>query len=125
MAVTRADSSDFDAKMAGADLRPSLMYAAKIDTDGRLVLAASGDLVHGIITETGNTNEPVTVQTQGLTKAVAQAGITAGARVMAHSNGKIITATGAGKNVLGVARNTVANADEIVEIQIARGQVPA
>lgn len=118
MAVTRADGADFDAKMAGADLRDKIGYLAKIDTDGDIVLAGNTQTVYGIITEDANEGYPVTVQVKGMGKAVAGAAIAAGALVMSNGSGKAVTSGGTG--TFGVARSAVNAEDEIVEIEIDR-----
>lgn len=125
MAVTRADGADFDAKPAGADLSAKLFFAAKLNASGELVLAGAGEPVYGIITEVATQGYPATVQKGGMTKAVAGAAINPGAEVMSDGNGKIITAVGAGKAVLGTARSKTTAADQLVEIEIDRSRVPA
>lgn len=119
MAVTRADGADFDAKVAGEDLSAKLNYLVKIDTDGDLVLAGSGELVYGVITEAAASGKSVTAQVSGLCKARAGAAIAANTRVMSNASGEAITATGT-VHTFGFTRNAVSAAGEIVEIQIDR-----
>lgn len=119
MAVTRADGADFDAKMAGADLRGKVNHLAALNSDGELVLPSNGGVVYGIITEDGNTGQPVTVQVQGLGKAVAGGSVTAGTRVMSNGDGEVVTGTGASNQSFGIARNS-ADEGEMVEIHIDR-----
>lgn len=123
MAVTRADGVHFDAKMAGADLSSSVGLVCKIDTDGDVVLTSGNtDYPAGVITEGAAEGYPVTFQTDGLCKAIASAAITAGSRVMAGANGKVATMSGGTSMSFGVARSTVADDGEIVEIQIDRSR---
>lgn len=56
-----------------------------------------------------------TVQTSGVTKMIAQAGITAGAVVGTHTDGKAITATGT-VQALGIALTSCANQGEVVSV---------
>lgn len=125
MAVTRADGADYDAKIAGADLSAKLFFAAKLNTDGELVLAGDGEEVYGIITEVATEGYPATVQKSGMTKAVCGAAINPGVKVMSDGNGKLITATGAGKATLGIARSKTTTGDQLVEVEIDRSRVPA
>lgn len=118
MAVTRADGADFDAKMAGADLSEKVHYLAKIDTDGDIILATNQGMVYGIITEGAEENYPVTVQVKGLGKCIAGAAITAGASLMSNGDGKAVTNSGG--IIFGIARSSVENEDEIVEVEIDR-----
>lgn len=102
------------AQNAGADLSAKLYYCAKVDTDGDIVLAGSGEKVFGIIAETAIENRPVTVQFGGVCKVIAGATVAAGARVMSDGNGKAITAT-ATNHSFGIALNG-ADADEIFSV---------
>jgi hypothetical protein len=125
MAVSRADSADFDCKPAGADLSTKLFFAAVLNSSGELVLAGDGAEVYGIITEASVQGRGTTVQKSGMTKAVCGAAINPGVKVMANSDGKLITATGAGKASIGIARSKTTSADQLVEIEIDRSRVPA
>lgn len=125
MATTRADGIHYDAREAAANLSSSLMIIAKIDNTGKLAVCGNGEYPHGVITEGSVAGKSTTVQTGGLAKVKAGAAVTAGAKVMSNGSGKAITAASAGSTILGIAMNTVLNADEILEVQIDRATLHA
>lgn len=118
MAVTRADGVHFDAKMAGADLSNAIGLVVKLDSAQRMVLTtATSDYPAGIVTEGALEDYPVTFQTDGMGKAIANAAILAGSKVSAGANGRIVAGAGI---TFGVARSSTAAAGELIEIQIDR-----
>lgn len=93
---------------ASADLSGKQFYAVKI-TGSRVVglTAAAADLTYGILQNKPSSGQACDVAIFGITKAVAGASITAGAKLMANSSGQIITfTTSAGAPCLGYAIET-------------------
>jgi hypothetical protein len=64
----------------------------------------------------------VAVQTHGVSKAVAGAAITRGDSVACDAQGRVITAI-ATYNVIGVARQSVTTAGDILDVDIAPGGI--
>lgn len=113
------------ARNAGADLSTKILFLAKIDTDGDIVLAAAGtDVVAGVITEAASENYPVTILYDGEGKCYAGGNITAGARLTSDGNGKAVATTTAGDKVFGTAKDTVLSG-EVVPFIFQRGHVAA
>jgi hypothetical protein len=88
---------------AGADLRTAQYKAVKINSSGQAVLAAAGDFAIGILQNKPNTGEAATIQIHGISKASADAAITAGVRVTPSADGQLVTSTVATDNTIGVA----------------------
>lgn len=123
MAFTKIHESFVYAKNAGADLSGKLNYLAKVDTDGDIILAsAQTDMILGNIVEAAIENSPVTVQFGGIGAAIAGGAITAGDKLTADSNGKVIATTTASHRVIGIALSTVASGS-VVSFVHARGQI--
>lgn len=121
MAVTKADGADFEAKNAGANLSSSVNLIAKLQSDDTVVLtAANTDLPFGVITEGATAGNPVTLQVQGMAKAVASTAINAGQRVMAGSDGKLAPWSGGSNYSIGVARSSVLADGEVVSFWFDR-----
>ena len=100
---------------SSGDLSASQYLGIDINSSGlAAVVASSGAEGIGILqNKPTSTSEAATVATEGISKAVAGAAITAGAKVMFSAAGKVITATGTGKHVIGKAV-TAASGDGIV-----------
>jgi len=111
------------ARNAGADLSAKLYYAAKVDTDGDIVLAGAGEAALGIITEAAVENKPVTVQFGGIAKAIAAGAFNAGVMLASDGNGKLTTAS-TGNEVIGIALEVSGGANEIVAVALLSGRVP-
>lgn len=82
---------------------------------------AAGMACLGVLQNKPNTGEVAEVMQSGITKAVAGAAITVGAEVMAGADGRIITAATAGSNVIGIALETAANANEVISVALNAG----
>ena len=105
-------------RLAGADLRTAQFKAVKINSSGQAVLAAAGDFAIGILQNKPNVGEAATIQVHGISKASADAAITAGARVTPSADGQLVTATVATDNTLGVALEGAAAAGVIFPVLI-------
>lgn len=125
MTTMRADSADFDAIVAGADLSSSLHLFCKINSSERLVLAGSGEDAVGVITEGNIEGRAATYQRAGIAKVIAAGVVAAGAKVMSDSTGKATTATGAGVTVMGTARNGAAAAGELIAVVLDKATLHA
>lgn len=109
--------------LAGADLRTAQFKAVKVDSNGKAVLAAAGDFAIGILQNKPNSGEAATIAVAGVSKASADAGITAGAKVTASADGQIVTATVATDNILGVALVTAGGAGVIIPVLLLQAGV--
>jgi hypothetical protein len=100
--------------LAGADLSTHQYKAVKVNGSGAVVLAAAlTDGCIGILQNAPTSGQPCEVMVDGVSKFKAGAGITAGAVLSCGTDGRPITAAGVGTPVIGVALETVANANEI------------
>lgn len=119
MAVSRVHGLARDAAIAAADLSDALYLFCVRNTSGQIALAGAGAEVAGVIYETNTAGRPVTFAMAGsgnnIVKVVAGAAVAANAKVMSNAQGRAVTAT-AGNAAVGVARNSVAAAGDILEI---------
>lgn len=115
--ATMRMGDDNDALISAVDLTEKVFYCAKVNADGELDLAGSGDFVNGIIYEGAIAGDPSTVQRSGVAKVAAGAAITAGAKVQSNADGKAIEGS---TNSFGVALTSVTAENQIVEVQIDR-----
>jgi hypothetical protein len=102
---------------ASADLSAkqyTLVKVSGVNTIASNVLATT--LSIGILLNEPPSGSPGTVAIAGVTKAKCGAAVTAGDQLMSDTSGRVITATGSGAYVIGVALETSANADEIIRI---------
>jgi hypothetical protein len=77
---------------AGADLTTRQFFAVKVGSDGRVVLAAAGEMALGILQNNPAVNVAATIAMAGTSKAVAGGVINAGDPVAADANGRIVAA---------------------------------
>lgn len=103
---------------AASDLSTKQFYFVKLDSSGNITLAGNGDWAYGVLQ-----NKPAAagragiVAVAGVTKVVAGAAITAGTDIGIDSSGRAVP-TGTGDTVVGIARDTVSNAGEIVSVEL-------
>ena len=94
--------------MAGADLSDRQYRFVTVDATGRAVAPAAGAAVAGVLQNDPALGQAGLVDIAGITKVVAGAAVTTGARVMTTNVGKAITATSTNHS-LGVALETGAD----------------
>jgi hypothetical protein len=82
---------------------------------------AAGQATIGILQNKPASGQPADIVMVGVSKAVAGAAITVGSEVMAGADGRIITAATAGSNVIGVALEAAANANEVITVALNAG----
>lgn len=128
--------------IASADLSTKQYYAVKINTDGKIALAAAGECAIGILYSKPNA-DGVVASVRPLdgrkAKAIAGGSITKGDLLAADANGKLVTATKAkvdtlstgiaadpviGSHVLGVALEGASAADIFQFLALPLGAVP-
>jgi hypothetical protein len=120
MAIFKVTESLTYAEEAAADLTTSLNLFAKVDANGKIVLAGSGEKVLGTIFEVPLAAVapfgPATVQFGGIAKVKAGAAVAAGARVQSDGAGKAITlAAGISAGIALVAANA---ANEVIPVAL-------
>lgn len=118
---------------AAADLTTKQFFIVKVDSNGKAALASTGQYAIGVVQNKPNTDEAASIRNSGVTKIVAGGAITAGDLVKSDSNGKAAVAvlgTAAagghpvnGSSVIGVALDTVANANELVTVLLTHSGV--
>jgi len=111
---------------AAADLRTNQYNFVKLDANGNVILAAAaGERVIGILQNKPNLNETAVVRPVGMSKVVASAAITAcdpigtTATGTAKTASRLVAATGAATNVLGIALRAAAGAGVIIAMHLA------
>lgn len=107
--TTQANGVDIT-RLAGADLSSSQYHFVKLDTNGEVVLSGAGEDAIGVLQNKPADGQAATVRVGGLSKVVAGAAITAGARVASDASGKAKTAVAATVNT----SDTGAAADAVV-----------
>lgn len=109
--------------IAGADLSAKQYHALRVtaaftvDATNSAGMACVGVLQN----KPSASGQAAEVMQSGITKAVAGAAVSAGAEVMAGADGRIITAATAGSNVIGIALEAAANANEVISIALNAG----
>lgn len=112
--------AEFD---ANTNLQQKMIKASADITKGQVVVI-SGDMtvapssaasaaVIGVAMFDAKTNEPVSVETEGLFSLTASGAITAGAQVESAAGGKVATKGGTVTKVIGIALNTASNGGEV------------
>ena len=102
---------------AAADLSAKQYTLVKVSGDNGIaanVLATT--LSIGILQNEPPSGSPGTVAIAGISKAIAGAAVAAGAQVMSDTTGRVITATGSGAYVVGVALEACNNANEVIRV---------
>lgn len=79
---------------AAADLSSSQYFFVKVDSNGKAALAGANDQAVGILQNKPASGETAEIAVFGVSKLVASAEITQGARLSATAAGKAVTATG-------------------------------
>jgi len=110
--------------MAGADLSERQYRFVTVDATGRAVAPAAGAAVAGVLQNDPALGQAGLVDIAGITKVVAGAAVTTGARVMTTNVGKAITATSTNHS-LGIALETGADNRVIRVLLQPTGVVPA
>lgn len=126
------DTAKFDAAGGAATLYAVLVQSAVADDSVRMP-AAAGAQPAGVAMEALGTTLPtgasstgagIAVLKAGVATCIAQAGITAGAKVSIHgTTGKVKTAV-SGDHVVGTAQNTVTTDGDQVRVWLAFGGTP-
>lgn len=107
---------------AAVDLSEKLYYFAKIDSNGKLDIAADGGPVAGVIHEGAEAGEQASIFFGARGKVVCAEAITPGAILASDSAGKAVAAA-AGDWVVGIATNTAAStAGDLVGFIFASGR---
>jgi hypothetical protein len=102
--------------LAAADLSTHQFKFAKVTGANAVNIATAGtDVVIGVIQNKPTSGQAVEVETQGTTKVVAGAAISAGAAVMPDASGRAVTATSTNK-IQGVALEAAGGAGELVTV---------
>lgn len=122
MAISKIAEAFTHSAVAASDLSEKLHYLAKIDTNGKLDIAADGGAVAGVIIEGAALGSPATVAFGAVLKAICAEAITPGAELASDTNGKLVAAA-AGDWIVGIAVNTAASdAGDIVPFIAASGR---
>lgn len=105
---------DFSGVTAGADLSAKQFFAVKITGADLAVNLAStgGEAILGILQNKPTSGQSADVRFSGVTKAIAGAAYSRGAKLMTDTSGRLITATST-NNVVGLALEAAAGANEI------------
>lgn len=112
--------AEFD---ANTNLQQKVLKASADVKKGQVVVI-SGDMtvapstgasanVLGVAMFNAKTNEPVSVETEGLFSLTASGAITAGAQVESAADGKVATKGGTVTKVIGIAINSASNGGEV------------
>lgn len=96
--------------IAGADLSAKKYYAVKINSDGHIVLAGSGENAVGILQDKPASGYAGAVMTLGVTLAMYGGDVTAGQNLTPDAAGKLVTA-GVSDAVIAVALESGADTD--------------
>lgn len=122
MAVSKIAESFTHAAVAASDLSGKLHYFAKIDSNGKIDLAADGGAVAGVIIEAGALGERTTIAFGAILKVICAEAITPGAILASDTNGKAVAAA-VGDWVAGIAINEAASsAGDLVPFIAASGR---
>lgn len=124
--ATDNGGSPFLSIQAGEDLRQKLYHLIKVSTAGKAILATAGANSVGVLTEPGNIDEVVGVQTLGETPVKLGGSVTASDPLASDANGKAVTAVG-GDSVAGIAKESGSADEEITMILLPKsaGTFPA
>ncbi len=102
---------------ASADLSAS-QYLFVVATSGQAAVAGAGVVAAGVLqNDPGAAGQPATIMATGVSKVVAGAAVTAGARVMSNASGKAVAATGT-NFVTGMALTAAGAADEVISVYV-------
>lgn len=122
MAITKIAEAFTHSALAAADLSAKLHYFAKIDTSGKIDLAADGGPVAGVIVEAAALGAPATIAFGSILKVVCAEAITPGAILASDTNGKAVAAA-VGDWIAGIAINAAASsAGDLVPFIAATGR---
>ena len=80
-------------RVTDADLSAKQYYAMKIKAGGLVEPAGAGEEIYGILQNKPLANQHAEIVCNGISKGVAGAAITEGAKVTPDANGKLVTAT--------------------------------
>lgn len=110
------------AAVAGEDLSNALFTFAKMNSDGTVLQANSGDAAIGVIIEAAAEGSPVSVQCDGIAKITLNATLNAGDKVMSDDSGKGVAAipSPAGSVCMGILL-AGGQANEVVPVLLHAG----
>lgn len=107
---------------AAADLSSSQFLGAVVNSSGDAAVAGIGVPIIGVIqNKPAAAGRATELMVTGTTKMFSGAAVTAGDDVAVDAAGKAVDAA-SGNHVLGLALTTVANADEILSVELGVGQ---
>lgn len=102
--------------LAAADLSNNRWRCMTVNSSGQAALANATALTAGILQNKPGAGQPATVCYAGVSKAVAGAAVTAGARVRSDANGKVVPATVAGNAVIGIALESAGADNDVISV---------
>jgi hypothetical protein len=105
---------------AAADLSSSQFRIVTVDSNGRAALSNATALSFGVLQNKPGSLQAATVAFEGVTKVVAGAAITAGARVRSDANAAAVPAAVAGNAVIGIALESAGAAGDIIKVFLTR-----
>lgn len=108
-----------------ATLADKQFYAVKLDSsDGTVILAVAGDGIGILQNKPSAAGHAASVAVSGRSKAVAGGAINPGQKVTSDANGKLVAATVAGTNALGMyVGDAACVADQIITVSLDVQQV--
>lgn len=122
MATTKIAEAFTYSALAASDLSAKLGYFAKIDSSGKIDLAADGGPIAGVIVEGAALGSPATIAFGAILKVICAEAITPGATLASDTNGKAVAAA-AGDWIAGIAINEAASsAGDLVSFIAASGR---
>lgn len=99
---------------AAEDLTASQYHLIVVDNTGKAALAGADEAAVGVVQNEPDAGEGASVRVQGVTKVVAGAAVTAGAKVSADLNGAGVTAVAG--HVVGIALTEASGAGAIFSV---------
>jgi hypothetical protein len=116
--ATGSGNGTFYSAQAAETLASAQYKVGKLNSTGYLAIAASATTGLGIIQNDAASGEVGLIQLSGISKAVAAASVTVGAKLASNTTGQVAVTTSANDNVIGRALTASTNAGEIITIMI-------
>lgn len=108
---------------AAADLSAKQFFFVKVDSAGKVALAAADNLAIGVLQNKPKSAEAASVRVHGISKVVAGAAITRGDRVGSDANGKARGGVIVGVT-LGVALETASADGDVIAVLLHPAGTP-
>lgn len=89
------------------------------------IVGSAGDVVIGVLDNAPASGEMASVAVEGVTQVEAAGALNTGVEIMADTDGKATTATGAGKHIRGITLEAASGAGHIILIRLVDNRVPA